>query len=210
MSSPTDAAVRARRFAQLSRLLSWLAVLAGLGLVLLFLAQAGFFALLTPGDEGPVVTLPNPDQITATESTVIGLDRENQPYEVTARRGWQDARTPTLVHLEAVAGRFRKASGAEYMLSAGSGTYDTQAKVLDLAGDVTIVEMDRFTARMDRARVVVEEKRLTSDAAVTVTAATGTIRANGIEISDDGGRILFLNGVKAEFGGAPAKGDAQP
>ena len=209
MSSPTDvAAARALRWARLSGQLSWLAGVVGLGFVLAFLAQAGLFATLLP-DEPAAPTAVHPDRITATQSTVNGMDRENQPYEVKAKRGWQDEATPTLVHLETVEGRFRKASGAGYTLNADTGVYDTKLKALDLAGRVTIVQKDRFTAVMDKAHVLVEEKRMQSDSAVDVTFGNGTITANGMEITDDGARILFFNGVKASFGAAPAKGDAQ-
>lgn len=210
MSSPTDTVHRAVRFASLARLLSWAALAAAVGFVLLFLYQAGLFNALVPAEPRPVTDLPDPDRITARESTVNGLDKENQPYEVKAAHGWQDEAVPTLVHMETVEGRFRRAGGSEFTLTANTGAYDTKLRELDLAGAVTIIQPDRFTAVMDRAHVVVEEKRLTSDTPVDVTMPTGTIRANGLEISDDGARILFLNGVKARFSGEAAKGDTQP
>ncbi len=211
MSSPTDRAPgRALRFARAAQILSWLVAAAIIAIIGLFLAQAGLFSLLLPGKVVAPPPVPNPDQITATDSTVTGLDRQNLPYEVKAARGWQDENTPTLVHLETVEGRFRRPSGAEYAISAATGLYDTKVKTLALAGNVVIVQKDRFSARMDKAHVAVEEKKLTSGGAVEVSFAGGSVRANGIVISDDGERILFLNGVKAMFNQQPAKGDATP
>lgn len=211
MSSPIDQATgRALRFARLSKALAWLVGLAIAGIIGLFLAETGLFNLLLPDRIVPPPPVTNPDQITAVDATVSGHDRENQPYEVKAARGWQDEAAPALVHLETVDGRFRRATGAEYSISAANGIYDTKAKTLDLAGNVVIVQKDRFTARMDKAHVVVEEKRLTTDVAVDVTMASGSIRANSMVISGDGTRILFSNGVKAVFNAAPAKGDAKP
>ncbi len=210
MSSRTDSAAnRALRWAGLSRLLSWIAIAIGAGFIGLFLYQAGLFALLLPSEPGAPPAV-NPDQITATTSTVNGIDKEKQPYKVTAEKGWQDAKVPTLVHLEIVKGQFRRPSGAEYTLTAKTGAYDTKVKELDLEGQVTIVQKDRLTAVMEKAHVVVEEKKLTSGVPVDVTLPTGTIKANGMEITDDGARILFLNGVKARFGAETAKGDAKP
>jgi lipopolysaccharide export system protein LptC len=55
-------------------------------------------------------------------------------------------------------------------------------KELDLEGQVTIVQKDRFTAVMEKAHVVVEEKKLTSERVpVDVTFGTGTIKANGMK-----------------------------
>lgn len=216
MSSPinqpaSDQALgRALRFARGSRVISWLVIAAIIAIVGLFLAQAGLFSILLPGEIAPPKPVPNPDQITATDSTVSGIDRENQPYDVTAVRGWQDDINPTLVHLETVEGHFRRPSGAEYTIRSSTGTYDTKLKSLELAGNVVIVQNDRFTARMDKAHVDVEEKKLTSDTAVDVSFANGSVRSNGIEISGDGTRILFLNGVKAVFNSGSAKGDAKP
>ncbi len=210
MSLPTDTAHRAIRFASLARLLSWAAAALALGIVILFLVQAGLFNAMTPKERPPVITPPDPDKITSTDSTVNGLDKENQPYVVTAVKGWQDAATPSLVHMETVEGHFRRPSGAEYTVTANTGAYDTKIKELDLAGAVKIVQADRFTALMEKAHVVVEDKKLTSDVAVDVTFGSGHIKANGMEITDDGARILFLNGVKARFSQAAAKGDGQP
>ena len=120
MSSPTNQARKAVRRAGLAKALTWLAAAVGVGFVLVFLAQAGLFSAMLPQEpEAPPPA--RADQITATQSTVTGLDREKQPYEVTARRGWQDEKTPTLVHLEKPSGVFRRAAGAQYMISAETG-----------------------------------------------------------------------------------------
>ena len=63
---------------------------------------------------------------------------------------------------------------------------------------------------MDKANIVVEEKRLVSNSPVAVTFSGGTVNANGMQITDDGARILFLNGVKARFDAPQAKGDIIP
>jgi len=209
MSSPTDNARKAVRRARLAKGLSWLAAALGVGFVLTFLIQAGLFTALLPG-EPPVPAVPRADQITTTQSTVTGMDREKQPYEVTARRGWQDEKTPTLVHLEAPEGRFRRAVGTQYTISAETGLYDTAAKKLDLSGNVVLEQKDRFKARMDKANIAVEEKSLVSQSPVAVTFGSGTVNANGMQITDDGARILFLNGVKARFDAPQAKGDVNP
>ena len=105
---------------------------------------------------------------------------------------------------------FRRAAGTEFTITAETGLYDTEAKKLDLTGNVILEQKDRFKARMDRANVVVEEKRLVSESPVAVTFSSGTINANGMQITDDGARILFLNGVKTRFDAPQAKGDVNP
>jgi LPS export ABC transporter protein LptC len=209
MSSPTENTRTALGRARLATVLSWLAGALGIGFVLAFLLQAGLFQSMLPS-ETPAPPQSRTDQITAIQSTVTGLDNEKQPYEVTAKRGWQDETTPSVVHLEEPEGRFRRAAGTEYTISAETGLYDTEAKKLDLSGNVLLEQKDRFKARMDRANVVVEEKRLVSESPVAVTFGSGTVNANGMQITDDGARILFLNGVKARFDVTQAKGDVNP
>lgn len=210
MSSPTDQARRAVRTARLSQVLSWLAAAIGLGFVIAFLAQAGLFQALLPKPPAPPPPTVEPDRITAGTSTVTGIDDEKQPYEVKAKRGWQDDATPNLVHLEEPIGLFRRASGTKYTITAVSGLYDTNIKSLDLAGKVVLQQEGRFTARMDKANIAVKEKKLTSDTPVVANFASGTVDANGMQITDDGNRILFLNGVKARFNAPEGKGDENP
>ncbi len=214
MSSPTDermfpggdAARLANARARLARIVGWRAAALALGFLAVFLIQAGLFAVFLPPEPAVPVAVENPEQVTSHGATLAGFDREHQPYEVRAAAGHQDKDKPNLVHLDTVSATFRKTTGEVYDVSARLALYDTKAKELDLSGSVMIVEQGRFTARMERAHVVVEEKKLTSDVAVAVTLADGAIAAGGLEISDDGKTILFLNGVKARFGLAAQPG----
>jgi lipopolysaccharide export system protein LptC len=219
MSSPTETsgrtengrAARAVRFASTARLLSYLAGAIGIGAFLLFLFQAGLFSAFMPKEKLNVPVIENPDSITARTSTVTGLDQENQPYEVTAKRGRQDAVKPNIVYLDDIAAVFRKPGGKVYNVTAASGIYDDKAKDVNLEGHVVISEATSFTARMEKAYVQIETKAMTSDVPVTVDmVGGGTIAANGMQITNDGTKILFLNGVKARFGAETGKGDQTP
>ncbi|MFM8745237.1 MAG: LPS export ABC transporter periplasmic protein LptC [Aestuariivirga sp.] len=208
MSLPTDHAGRALRTASLARFFSWLAAAIGIGFVVLFLAQAGLFRALMPKQEAAPAPVVEPDRITADSSTVTGIDDERQPYEVKAKRGWQDEKMPNLVFLEAPQGKFQRASGGALTISAAAGKYDTENKTLKLKNNVVLAQGSRFAARMDEAQITVREKKLLSNSKVRATFGPGgTVEANGIQISDDGARILFLNGVRARFDATSGKGD---
>lgn len=207
MSSRTESA---RTRAALAPILSYGSAALGLVIVAAFLYEAGLFAALVPKPPVPPPTVGRPEQITASHSTVNGLDRERQPYTINAETAIQDKDAPAKVHLEGVTGSFRRTSGEVLELAAKTALYDTDARLLDLAGDVTIVSKGRFSAAMSRARVVTEEKRLTTAVPVEVRFGSGTILSNGLEITDDGKRILFLNGVKARFSKSAKQGDGNP
>lgn len=209
MSSLTHrAASRAIFRARLAPWLSWIAGGVGLFLVGLFLYQAGQFATLFPSDmPATLPVIENPDQATTYEPRLRGVDRNSQPYVVRAKRGWQDTGNDDLAHMETVVATFNNAAGSPYDVTSGSARYNSKLKELDLADQVTIVQKSRFTARMAKAHVMVEDKIITSDVPVDVEFGDSTIRANGMKITNDGGNILFFNGVKARFAGAPATGE---
>ncbi|WP_421692729.1 LPS export ABC transporter periplasmic protein LptC [Aestuariivirga sp.] len=194
----------------MARVLSWLAAAIGIGFVIAFLAQAGLFQLLLPRQIAPPPPDVRPDQITAGTSTVSGIDDSKQPYQVEATRGWQDDATPNLVHLEEPRGVFRRASGTQYTITGVTGNYDTKLKTLDLKGNVVLQQKDRFTAHMETANIAVKQKTLVSNGPVTANFASGTVNAHGMQITDDGARILFLNGVKARFSAQQGKGETNP
>lgn len=173
----------------------------------IFLYQAGTFTNKPkPGD---VPSLP-PDQVTVTDSTITGLDKQQKPYSISARTAVQDKDKPNFINLDEVTGATNRSNGDAITFQSRKGLYNSDVKTLDLETDVVIKSEGRFTARMDKAHVVVAEKRLTSNVPVAVELSTGTINANGVEITNDGNNILFLNGVKAHFESSSSKGDSTP
>ena len=151
-----------------------------------------------------------PEQIAGAFARVAGIDRENQPYVITAKKGYQDKETAELVHMEDLTGTFQRQSSQPFELFSKTGLYHSKVKEMDLEGNVRIVEKGRFTATMAKAHVELEKKNLVSDVPVVVEMDTGTITANGMQVSNDGNNIKFLNGVKARFNQTMTKGDTTP
>ena len=200
----------AARRARLAPLLSWAALAFGLGLIIVFFVQAGFFTALLPKPKPVPLTVEMPDQIAGVFARIAGVDRENQPYVVTAKKGYQDKETADLVHMEDLTGTFKRKSRQPFELFSKTGLYHSKAKTMDLEGSVRIVEEGRFTATMEKAHVELESKNLVSNVPVVVEMDAGTINANGLQVSNDGNNIKFLNGVKARFNQTMQKGDKTP
>ena len=215
MSSRTDAIHRvprgqAARVAARSRRAPYISgafALIVLALLAIFLYQTGTFT----SEPKPVLDTALPaDQVTVTTSTITGLDSEKQPYSISASTAVQDKDKPNFINLDQVSGATSRTDGEKIIFKSQKGLYNSDGKTLDLDKDVVITSAGRFTARMDKAHVVVEEKRLTSGVPVVVELNNGTINANGVEISNDGNNIVFLNGVKAHFEKSQSKGDSTP
>jgi lipopolysaccharide export system protein LptC len=186
------AAARARLAPYVSGAFAGVVVL----LLLIFLYQTGAFTSAPkPVDQTAV----SHDQVTVVDSTITGLDSQNRPYSISARNAVQDKDKPNFIALDEVSGATNRTNGDAITFESKKGLYDSDVKTLDLDTDVVVKSAGRFTARMDKAHVIVGEKRLTSNVPVAVELTTGTINANGVEITNDGNNILFLNGVKAHF-----------
>jgi LPS export ABC transporter protein LptC len=191
------------------RMASWLALGCTLLLAFIFVYQIGTFEALRPAASSQQSEGPTADQITVSSSKVTGFDRHDQPFSIEAQAAAQDKVNPHLVHLEEVSGALKRASGETLSLRSASALYDADAKILRLNGKVRLVSGDRFVADMGRAEVTLKEKRFRSEVPVAVTFDRGEVTAKGMDITDDGNRILFFNGVKATF--RPAEqGSAKP
>jgi lipopolysaccharide export system protein LptC len=214
MSSRIDAVYRAPRrrtakAAARARMAPYVSgAFAGAIVILLgiFFYQTGGFSPAPKRVDQPAVSH---DQVTVTDSTITGLDRQNRPYSISASSAVQDKDKPNFIALVEVSGATNRKTGEAITFESRKGFYDSDVKTLDLDTDVVIKSAGRFTARMNKARVIVAEKRLTSNVPVTVEFTSGTIDANGVEISNDGNNIVFLNGVKAQFRNTKT-GDSTP
>ena len=178
-------------------------------LVVVFVVQIASFDALKPPRPQPRSTLPPANQITANRSTIAGYDKEQQPFVVNARLAKQDAEKNNIVHLTTIDGKLNRKDGAVMTVSARNGTYDTDSRVLDLEGDVRLASEGKFVANMEKARVFLEQKRLVSHVPVTVSLQNGKIAANGMEITDNGNHVVFLNRVQATYAPQAGKGDRQ-
>lgn len=183
---------------RLVRVLSWALIAVAGGLIALLVVRIGMFEPAAPSRPPDVAGAPVSDKIVVTTSTVTGFDRDDQPYTLTAATAVQDGSEPNRVHLETVTGALRRRSGEVLNIAARTALYDSKAETLDLVGDVKLQD-GRFVADMAKAQVTLDDKRFRSTVPVVVTFNGGEIAAGGLEIVDDGQRILFFNRVKAQF-----------
>jgi LPS export ABC transporter protein LptC len=176
-----------------------LVVVGGLGLAGLY----GWTLLGTDRVAGkadaPQKPVLNPTEASGEKARILGVDQNQQPYELTAAKGVQDAKQETLVHLETVAGIFQRPSGSKLNVTSKGAQYDTKSRALDLKGDVIFAEGDRFRAEMAEAAVNIDTQTLTSKSPVKVNVIGGTITADSMEVGENGTRIIFKGGVKARF-----------
>ncbi len=188
--------------------MSWGFIGLAAALAAVFVIHIGKFEATAPSRPVAQSSAPVSNLIVVTASSLTGVDRDQLPYSVTAAHAVQDSAEPNRVHLQSVAGELHRSSGEVLSLAARTALYDSKAEILQLDGDVSLVTAGRFVAEMARAEVTLSDKRLRSESPVTVTFDRGKITAGGLEISDDGNRVVFFNRAKVIFG-PQTKGDMQ-
>jgi lipopolysaccharide export system protein LptC len=203
---PRGRTIRAARRARVAPYVSGIFACLVAALLFIFLYQTGAF---TPKPKAVDQTLASHDKVTVMDTTITGLDSQQKPYSISAQNAVQDKDKPNFINLDEVSGATNRKHGEAITFESRKGLYDSDVKTLDLEKDVVIKSAGRFTARMDKAHVIVGEKRLTSNVPVAVELTSGTINANGVEITNDGNNILFQNGVKAQFRDTKS-GDSTP
>jgi lipopolysaccharide export system protein LptC len=164
-----------------------------------FIWQAGVLAPPAPQDVAATDVIEKPEQITSTNASIAGRDKNNRPFEIKARSGEQDKTVDSLVHMNDVTSVFERASGARLDVTSRAGLYDRKTKALELSGDVVFSEGTRFRAVMDKAAIDTDTQMLISKSPVTVDMQGTMIEADSLTVTDNGTRILFKGGVKARF-----------
>lgn len=187
-----------------AKIASWVVLAVTTVLLAIFIGKAGLFASLFGKKPSPVVNLPLPDQVSSGVSMITGFDKDNQPYRLTSQSVLQDKQNDDLSHLKVLTGLLRKKDGKNLQMNALRGLYNKESKILDLEGKIKIVSQDEYVAYLEKARVTLNEKRLYATVPVKVIFDRGTIRANGVDITNNGERVLFFNGVKTRFNASTA------
>jgi lipopolysaccharide export system protein LptC len=203
---------RARRAAWRARLAPYLmSILAAaiVALIAIIAIQAGMLEQRPQPVEQAPQNLPA-DQITVSRTTITSFDAGEMPYSINADTAVQDRNKPNFIWLTTVTGELKRQNGSKITMKSKQGLWDSTKRTLDLEGDVVFDQAGRFNGVMDKAQIAMKDKKVSSQSPVIVQMGSGTINANGMEITNDGNNILFLNGVRAKFKTSGGKGDNSP
>ena len=206
---PGRSSKRVRRGARMHRVVTILMMVTFtvlcLGLVGVFAIQSGML------DEEPQNTTANQTakvsrkSVKMVQPTLTGFDRKSQAYVLKASSAVQDPLDPSVIVLEKVVANMKlKKSGDVVKVTADTGTYNGDKETLLLVDNIKVTSSSGYTALLSTADVHLKKGRVTSDRPVVVLMPTGKIEANGVELTDDGDKIKFLNRMRMIL-----KGDKQ-
>lgn len=139
----------------------------------------------------PPIDLRDAKELQMVNPRYAGTDRTGRPFVVTAASGRQVPDRQDLMSLRAPRADVKTQSGAEIVVTAVTGVYQSQSQLLDLFGEVTLVHQNGTRFVTDTARVDAAGNTAKGSAPVEGHGPSGDIKAQGFEILDKGDTILF-------------------
>jgi lipopolysaccharide export system protein LptC len=144
---------------------------------------------------------------------LAGFTRDGRPYDLTARAAAQDLAKPGVLELKDVRARVEMQDKTTVEVSAAAGTYDTKGDTMLLRTDVVVTSSSGYSVRLNEAKVDVKTNRIISDQPVEVMLSNGTVKANRLEVSDNGTTMHFegdvdVNQVPPAAASTPGSGQA--
>ncbi|MFO1088740.1 MAG: LPS export ABC transporter periplasmic protein LptC [Hyphomicrobiales bacterium] len=178
------------------RIGSWLLVATALGLVSWFIWSAtSFDSDSTPDPYKNAAKSTSKDTaVRVNQSTLLTADKSNRPFLVRAARAIQNESNTDEVALEEVSGEVTRNSG-KLTFRSDRALYNSKTGRIDLIGNVKVVSPDQFVADLEKAQVSLDDQHVTSESKVNVVFDGGTVQAGGVDVMNDGARILFKNRV---------------
>lgn len=166
----------------------------------------------------PAIDLRDARELDMINPHYSGIDREGRPFAVTAASGRQLPDRQDLVSLQGPRADLKGHNGANIVVTARTGVYQSQTQLLDLFGDVTLVHQNGMRFVTEAARVNAASNTAEGQKPVQGHGPSGDVKAEGFRIADRGDKILFtgrsdlvLRGAHAAAGpAAPAASAASP
>jgi lipopolysaccharide export system protein LptC len=193
--------VDAGRHTLVVRLLRWGIVLCAIAVVL---GAAGFALLDRLGMREVDLTLAratlNGTRVTMDAPKLNGFRRDGRPFEVRARTGVQDVRTPKIIELNEVEANLQTADRASVRVLAPEGVFDSGADKMRLQGGadtVRVTSTSGFVIVMRSADVDFKTGALRSNEPVAVTMTNGTVKSDSLDVTGNGANVSFIGNVRS-------------
>jgi lipopolysaccharide export system protein LptC len=139
-------------------------------------------------------------RITMESPRLSGYHQDGHPYEVRAAAGVQDIRNPSIIELHEVDAHFTLADSSIAHLESPAGVFDNAHNFMTFPGQVQITTTSGYDIHLQSAEMDVKAGTMTSNDSVTVRMNSGTIAADRLSITSEGGqKITFDGNVRSTF-----------
>lgn len=179
-----------------------LAVLAGVSILEPFSKVPGNVSMANASLNGTKITMELP--------RLNGFRKDGKPYQVRARSGVQDVRSPKIIELNEVEARIQMESDNTVNVLAPAGIFDSGTDLMKLTSGktgelITLKSTSGFQANLRSADVNLKAGTLNSQEPVNVIMPNGKVDADRVEVADGGKVITFTGNVRSLF--SAAKGE---
>ena len=159
----------------------------------------------------PAIDLRDARELRMFNPRYLGTDRLNRPFVVTAAVAHQVPDRQDLMSLESPRADMKTHSGADVVVTAASGMYQSPAQLLDAFGDVTLVHENGTRFVTERARLDIAHNAAQGDDPIEGHGPSGDVIAQGFRIFDKGDTVLFTGRSDMLLKGAKlVAGSSQP
>lgn len=154
-----------------------------------------YFHSVSNEEEITIVDPSNPEiqESRMIQPRYVSTDKKGQPFHVNAE--WAKQRTNDLADLVSPKGAMTMLEGQTFNLKAKEGQYDSEMKLLNLEGNVTLTSTDGYHIQTEKARINVDQKIVEGDVPIEGEGPTGKIKGEGFKVeSRPQGKVLTLKG----------------
>lgn len=134
-------------------------------------------------------------KITMEKPHLSGFTHDARAYELSADSAKQDLARPDMVELSNLRAKVQMQDKSTVDLSAATGVYDSKGELLTLSNDIALKSSAGYRAQLSEAIIDIRNSHVVSRKPVEVDMLQGTLRANGLEIVDNGDVVRFGGGV---------------
>lgn len=124
-----------------------------------------------------------------------GFTKDGRGYNITATAAAQDLAKTNMIELDGIKANFALTNNGMTELTAVKGVYDAKGDVVRLTEGIVIRSTAGYEGKLQDATIEVKRGTVTTDNPVDITFNNGSIRADKMQVFENGARAIFEGGV---------------
>jgi lipopolysaccharide export system protein LptC len=148
--------------------------------------------------------------LTMVSPRLTGFQKDQRSFDVRAATATQNLKRMNRVDLTAPVAKIEMAAKSFANIVARTGIYDTKLDRMLLRNRIRIVTDSGYTLLLELARIDFKSGALESVRPVVVQMESGSIRANRMNATDSGEKVVFSGGVTSTFQNLFVAPDVEP
>lgn len=125
-----------------------------------------------------------------------GFTKDGRGYSIMAKSAAQDLTKTNVIELSEIIANFSLAANASTELKAAKGVYDAKADRVQLTDGIQIASSTGYKGKLNDALIEVKRGYVLTENPIDFIFNEGTLRADRMEIFDNGARAVFQGRVQ--------------